>query len=99
PASAGGGPRAGRFSAAVRPTVGQGVAASSVYFPPIKGRTGVGGTIRAYPPLPVRAFDGGRPRTYTYTTLLDQVVTGPFAKEPPPTPTRLGPTDGGRRWP
>jgi len=98
PAPDGGWPRAGQFFVAMRPTVGQGVVASVVYFPPIKGRTGVGGTIRAYPPLTVRAFDGGRPRTYTYTTLLDQVVTGPFAKEPPPNQTRLGTTDGGRSW-
>src|SRR5437868_2149980 len=98
PAPAEGWPAGGEFFVASRTTAGQGVVASVVYFPNVVGRTGVGGTIRAYPPLTVRAFDGGRLRTYVYTTVLDQVVMGPFAAESPPNQTQLGTTDGGRTW-
>ena len=98
PAPSTGWPAGGQFFVAVRPTSGQGVVASVVHFPNLVGRTGVGGKIRAYPPLTVRAFDGGRPRTYIYTTLLDQVATGPWAKDSPPNQTELGTTDGGKSW-
>src|SRR6266567_352920 len=91
-------PAGGEYFVAVRPTTGLGALATVVYFPPVKGRTGVGGIVRAYPPLTVRAFDGGRPHTYIYTTVLDEVVTGPFAEEPPPNQAELGTVDAGKTW-
>jgi photosystem II stability/assembly factor-like uncharacterized protein len=88
----------GEYFVAVRPTTGLGALATVVYFPPVEGRTGIGGIIRGYPPLTVRAFDGGRPHTYIFTTVLDQVVAGPFAEEPPPNQTELGTIDAGKSW-
>lgn len=98
PAPDGGWPEGGQFFVAVRPTVGQGVVASVVHFASFEGRSGVGGEVRGYPPLTVRSFDGGRLHTYLYTTLLDQVVTGPFAQDTPPNESQLATTDGGRTW-
>jgi photosystem II stability/assembly factor-like uncharacterized protein len=98
PAPGEGWPAGGRFFVALRPTSGQGLVASVVHFANVVGRSAVGATIRAYPPLTVRSFDGGRLRTYVYTTVLDQVVTGPFAAESPPNQTELGTTDGGKTW-
>ncbi|HKW60361.1 MAG TPA: hypothetical protein VJR46_11485 [Candidatus Dormibacteraeota bacterium] len=98
PAPGGGWPRGGEFFVAVRPTIGQGVVASVVHFPGLVGRSGVGGRVRAYPPLTVRSFDGGRLRTFLYTTVLDQVVSGPFATESPPNQTELGTIDNGASW-
>jgi hypothetical protein len=83
---------------AVRPTKGTGVVASVVHFSNFSGRSGVGGTVRGYPPLTVRSFDGGRLRTYLYTTVIDQVVTGPFASDTPPNQTELGTVDNGHSW-
>ena len=71
---------------------------SVVHFAAFKGRSGVGGEVRSYPPLTVRSFDGGRLRTYLYTTVIDTVVTGPFASDFPPNETRLATVDGGRTW-
>src|SRR5437867_520763 len=45
-----------------------------------------------------RTVDGGRLRTYLYTTLLDQLVTGPFADDTPPNQAQLGTIDGGGSW-
>lgn len=98
PAPREGWPSGGEFFVAVRPTTGLGVVASVVHFASFAGRSGVGGTVRAYPPLTVRSFDGGRLRTYLYTTVLDQVVTGPFASDTPPNQTELGTVDNGRTW-
>ncbi|OLB82730.1 MAG: hypothetical protein AUI15_37475 [Actinobacteria bacterium 13_2_20CM_2_66_6] len=98
PAPAGGWPHGGRFLVAVQPTSGGGAVASVVYFPAIKGRTGVGADIRAFPPLVVRSFDGGRPHTYTYTTLINQFVGGPLGQEPPPNQARLSTSDNGATW-
>jgi hypothetical protein len=98
PAPSDGWPEGGEFFVAVRPTAGEGVVAAVVHFAGFVGRSGVGGTVRAYPPLTVRAFDGGRLRTYIYTTVLDQLVTGPFASDSPPNQTELGTVDNGRSW-
>lgn len=98
PPPPGGWPRGGRFMVAVQPTSGGGVAASVVYFPSLKGRSAVGADIRAFPPLVVRSFDGGRLHSYTYSTLIDQLVGGPVAQEPAPNQTRLGTTDNGITW-
>jgi hypothetical protein len=78
--------------------LGGGVVASVVYFPAIKGRTGIGADIHGFPPLVVRGFDGGRPHTYTYSTLIDQLVVGPFAQEQPPNQTNLSTVDNGTSW-
>jgi len=69
-----------------------------VYFPPLRGRTGVGATVRSFPPLTVRAFDGGRLRTFTYSTLIDQVAGGPYAQDQAPNQTRLRTVDNGTTW-
>ena len=98
PAPAGGWPGGGQFFVAALPTSGQGVVVTVVYFAHVRSRSGVGGAVRSYPPLTVRSFDGGRLRTFLYTTVLDQVVTGPFAYESPPNQTELGTVDGGRTW-
>ena len=91
-------PAGGQYFVAVRPTTGLGALATVVYFPPVMGRSGIGGVVRDYPPLTVRAFDGGRPHTYLFTTVLDQVVAGPFAEEPPPNQAELRTVDAGKTW-
>lgn len=98
PEPAGGWPRTGEFFVAVQPTHGVGAVASVVYFPPIKGRTGVGGTIRAFPPLTVRGFDGGRLRTYLYATVIDQLVGSPWTQEQAPNQVELSTVDNGASW-
>jgi photosystem II stability/assembly factor-like uncharacterized protein len=97
-APAGGWPRSGQFFVTVQPTIGSGLVATVVNFAPIKGRTGIGAIIRAYPPLVVRAFDGGRPHTYTYSTFNDLVTGGPFAQEQAPNQVQLASVDGGASW-
>ena len=98
PSPFGGWPQIGEFFVAVQPTSGAGAVASVVYFPPIKGRTGIGGTIRGFPPLTVRGFDGGRPRTYLYTTVIDQVAGGPYGQELAPNQAQLRTLDNGGAW-
>jgi photosystem II stability/assembly factor-like uncharacterized protein len=91
-------PSTGQFFVGVQPTSGMGAIASVVWFPPIKGRTGVGGTIRSFPPLTVRAFDGGRPYTYLYTTVLDRLTAGAPWGSSPPNETILSTVDNGASW-
>ncbi|HXN90544.1 MAG TPA: hypothetical protein VN906_03580 [Candidatus Sulfotelmatobacter sp.] len=91
-------PRSGQFFVTVQPTIGSGLVATVVNFAPVKGRTGIGGIIRAYPPLVVRAYDGGRPHTYTYSTFNDLVTGGPFAQEQAPNQVQLASVDGGATW-
>lgn len=98
PERAGGWPRTGEFFVAVQPTLAGGAVASVVYFPPIKGRTGVGGTINGFPPLTVRSFDGGRPHTYLYATLIDQLVGGPWTQDQAPNQVEFSTMDGGLSW-
>ena len=78
PAPTGGWPRATagslvpeEFFVAARPTIGPGVVAVVVPIAPPRGRTAEGGTIIGYPPLTIRAFDGGGSVTYFYRTLGD----------------------------
>jgi hypothetical protein len=59
------------FFVAARPTVGRGVVATIVPVAPPKGRSPDGGTLLGYPPLTIRAFDGGGSVTYIYTTFGD----------------------------
>ena len=98
PAPPGGWPRVGQFFVAVQPTSGAGAVASVVYFAPVKGRTGIGGTVRSFPPLTVLGFDGGRPHTYTYSTLIDQLAGGPFAQDQAPNQAQLRTVDNGATW-
>jgi photosystem II stability/assembly factor-like uncharacterized protein len=98
PAPRGGWMRAGQFFVTVQPTVDTGLVATVVPFAAIKGRTGIGGKIRAYPPLTVRTYDGGRPRTYTYTIANDLATGGPSAQEPAPDQVQLVSVDGGATW-
>src|SRR5207247_7769756 len=63
-----------------------------------QGRHRVDDSMLANPPLSGPSFDGGRLRTYLYTTLLDQLVTGPFAEDTPPNQAQLGTIDGGGSW-
>ncbi len=88
----------GQYFVAVRPTEDLGALATVVYFPPPRGRSGYGGIVRAYPPLTVHAYDGGRPHTYLYSTVLDEVSASPFASEPPPNQSELGTMDAGKTW-
>jgi photosystem II stability/assembly factor-like uncharacterized protein len=97
-APAAGWPRSGQFFVTVQPTMGIGLVATVVNFAPVKGRTGIGGIVRAYPPLVVRAFDGGRPHTYIYTTFNDLVTGGPWAQEEAPNQVQLASVDGGVTW-
>ena len=98
PAPTGGWPAAGAYFVAVQPTAGRGAFASVVYFPPLKGRTGIGAIIRAYPPLTVRSFDGGRPHTYLYATGIDQIVSSPWTQDQPPNQVELSTIDNGAHW-
>ena len=98
PPPAAGWPSKGQYFVGVQPTVGSGALASIVFFPPVKGRTGVGGSIRAFPPLTVRAFDGGRPYIYLYTTVLDRLAAGGRTGAPAPNETILSTGDDGASW-
>jgi photosystem II stability/assembly factor-like uncharacterized protein len=98
PAPPGGWPTGGTFMVAVQPTSGGGVTANVTFFPRLTGRKGQGATIRDYPPLTVRAFDGGRPVTYTYDTSIGSslITVAPIAQ--PPNQTELATSDSGSSW-
>ncbi len=98
PAPQGGWPRGGRFLVVVEPSSGGGAIASVVYFPAVQGRKGAGATIRDFPPLTVRAFDGGRPVTYTYATAIGLVNTGPVPQAQAPNEVLLSTEDNGASW-
>src|SRR6266550_2621149 len=98
PSPRGAWPASGQFFVGVQPTSGGGALASIVYFPPVKGRSGVGGSIRAFPPLTVRVFDGGKPDTYTYTTVLDRLSIGGKPGAQAPNETVLSTLDNGATW-
>jgi photosystem II stability/assembly factor-like uncharacterized protein len=98
PAPANGWMQAGQYFVTIRPTIATGLVATVVPVAAIKGRTGIGGQIRAYPPLTVRAFDGGRPHTYTFTIANELVTGGPYAPEPAPDQVQLASLDGGTTW-
>jgi photosystem II stability/assembly factor-like uncharacterized protein len=98
PAPRGAWPGPGQFFVGVQPTLGAGAIASVVFVPPIRGRSGVGGSIRGFPPLTVRAYDGGRLNTYLYATVLDRVVVGGRTGAQPPNETVLSTLDNGVSW-
>lgn len=98
PAPRGGWPQGGRYLVAVQPTSGVGAIASVVFLATLQGRKGAGATIRDFPPLTVRAFDGGRPVTYTYQTAVGMEHTGPGPQAMAPNQALLSTVDNGATW-
>jgi len=108
PAPAGGWPRTGQFFVAAHPTKGLGVVTTVINFQPPSGRSGIGGSVVAYPPLTVGTFDGGVPVRYIYATLIDNVAGGAAApaqtwfsaasQVQAPGQVYLGSFDEGRSW-
>ena len=110
PAPSGRWPSTGQFFVAAEPTHGPGVVATVVNFMPYVGRTGVGEQVIAFPPLTVRAFDGGLPVVYRYATFVDAIpgsdlrkaetasTSGRYAQAEAPNQVQLGSLDGGRTW-
>jgi photosystem II stability/assembly factor-like uncharacterized protein len=98
PAPSGGWPVGGTFLVAVQPTSDGGVTATVVFFPTLEGRKGQGAKIRDFPPLTVRAFDGGRPVTYFYATPIGSGVTTSVPQALPPNQTQLATRDNGTSW-
>ncbi len=88
----------GRFFVDVQRTSGRGAIASVVNFPAVKGRSGTGGSIRAFPPLAAPFYDGSRPNYYVYTTAINQVVGGPFGAVQAPLEELLSTADNGTSW-
>ena len=72
--SAGGPAARGQFLVAAQPVGATGVVASLVGFTPPQGRSGIGDSILDYPPLKVRAFDGGAAVTYVYAVAGDTLA-------------------------
>lgn len=97
------------FFVAAHATHGSGVVATVIAIPPLRGRAGVGAELLGYPPLTMRAFDGGTAETIVYATLAD---TAPYmspasavdARSRPSGPLQwegqiqLSSLDGGRSW-
>lgn len=98
PAPPGGWPTGGSFMVAVQPTSDGGVAASVVFFPALSGRKGQGAKIHEFPPLTVRAFDGGRPVTYVYATPIGPGIAVTVGQAEPPNQTELSTLDNGASW-
>ena len=98
PAPPGGWPNGGTFLVAVQPTSDGGVTATVVFFPTLQGRKGQGAKIRDFPPLTVRAFDGGRSVTYFYATPIGSGVTTSVPQAVPPNQTQLTTRDNGASW-
>jgi photosystem II stability/assembly factor-like uncharacterized protein len=110
PAPSGRWPSTGQFFVAAEPTHGAGVVATIVNFMPYVGRTGVGEQVIAFPPLTVRAFDGGLPVVYRYATFVDAIpgsdlrkaetdnTSGRYAQAYAPNQVQLGSLDGGLTW-
>ena len=110
PAPGGTWPATGEFLVAAQSTHGAGVVATVVNFVPYVGRSGIGAHVIAFPPLTVRAFDGGRPIVYRYGTFIDSLPTsdlrkvetenrsGPHAQGQAPDQVQLGSLDGGLTW-
>jgi photosystem II stability/assembly factor-like uncharacterized protein len=110
PAPTGGWPATGQFFVAAQPTQGAGVVATVVNFVPYVGRSGIGEQVIAFPPLTVRAFDGGLPVVYRYATFVDAIPgsdlrtietenkSGQYAQGQAPNQVQLGSLDGGLTW-
>jgi photosystem II stability/assembly factor-like uncharacterized protein len=109
PAPAGGWPASAQFFVTAQPTEGVGVIVTVASFTPTVGRTGIGERVVAYPPLTVKAYDGGVPVSYTYLTLVDAIPKlGLWAaatqhrngssQVQAPNQVQLGSLDGGLTW-
>jgi hypothetical protein len=107
PAPAGGWPATGEFFVAAHSTQGAGVVATVASFAPPDGRSGIGGSVVAYPPLTVRTVDGGVSVSYMYLTLIDttsystltsHVQSSSSVQIPSPNQVQLGSLDGGSTW-
>jgi len=100
----------GQFFVAAQATHGAGVVATVVNFVPYVGRTGVGEQVIAFPPLTVRAFDGGLPvvvplrdfrRRHPRLDLRKAATgstSGRYAQAYAPNQVQLGSLDGGLTW-
>ena len=107
PAPAGGWPATGQFFVAAHSTQGAGVVATVANFAPPYGRSGIGGSVVAYPPLTVRTFDGGVPVSYMYVTFVDTTSNSTWSSYAQssssvqiqaPNQVQLGSLDGGSTW-
>lgn len=88
----------GRYFVDVQQTSGGGLIASVVYFPDYLGRSGSSGRIRQFPPLAVPFYDGSRPNTYIFSTMIDQVIGAPNSAKQAPQAELLRSLDGGATW-
>jgi photosystem II stability/assembly factor-like uncharacterized protein len=110
PAPRGGWPAVGQFFVGAQATQGIGVVATVASFLPPSGRSGIGATVVGYPPLTVRAFDGGVPVSYVYATFADAISnsawsaadtksrSGSSSQVQAPNQVQLGSLDGGTTW-
>jgi photosystem II stability/assembly factor-like uncharacterized protein len=98
PAPAGVDGAVGRYFVDVQQTSSTGLIASVVYFPDYLGRSGSGGTIRQFPPLAVPFYDGSRPNTYIFSTMIDQVIGAPNSAVQAPQAELLRSLDSGATW-
>lgn len=106
PVAPAGSPIPEKFFVAASPTQGPGVAAAVVPIAPPKGRK-VGGILTGYPPLSIRAFDGGVLVTAVYTTFGDMspyrysaILSegGQVLIPTAPQEVELSSLDGGKSW-
>jgi photosystem II stability/assembly factor-like uncharacterized protein len=110
PSPHGGWPATGQFLVAAQPTQGIGVIATVAGFAPPSGRSGIGASVIAYPPLTVRTFDGGVPVSYVYVTFADAISSSSWtavdtksrnassSQIQAPNQVQLGSLDGGSTW-
>jgi photosystem II stability/assembly factor-like uncharacterized protein len=93
------------FFVAAHPTSGAGVAATVVPVAPPKQRSADGGIVLGYPPLTVRAFDGGGSVEYVYATFADSspyrytaILSEAGVLPIVPDQVELSSLDGGSSW-
>jgi hypothetical protein len=110
PSPGGGWPATGQFLVAAQPTQGIGVIATVAGFAPPSGRSGIGASVIAYPPLTVRTFDGGVPVSYVYVTFADAISSSSWtaadtksrnassSQVQAPNQVQFGSLDGGATW-
>ena len=103
-------PASGQFFVAAQPTQGVGVVVTVVNFPSIVGRSGIGELVLGYPPLTVRAYDGGLNITHSYAIFADaipgsdltsasrRIASGMWGPLDAPNQVQLGSMDGGATW-
>lgn len=110
PAPRGGWPATGEFFVGAQATHGAGVIATVASFAAPSGRSGIGASVTSYPPLTVRAFDGGVPVSYIYVTFADTIASSSWtavdtknrsasaSQVQAPNQVQLGSLDGGSTW-